>query len=415
MKKPVAFIIFNRPDTASSVFQKIREYAPDKLFVIADGPRIDKEGEAALCEETRKTINVDWECEVYTNFSNVNLGCRNRVSSGITWVFEHVEEAIILEDDCLPSNSFFRFCEQLLVKYKNDTRIAAVSGDNFQLGEKRTDNSYYFSRYPHCWGWATWKRAWDLFDGNMDTWPEVRDGGWLNDYLRDPETIEYWYKAFENVYRRQLDSWATIWTYTCWKENMLSILPNANLVTNIGFDDRATHTVDSSSNLNNLPSFEMNFPLKHPEFMIRDSNADINTDRINFKIPIEKVPMYSPKFYMDLLVQDMFNDLNQLTKSLLNYKDKNIYLFGTGKIAKLLVKVAERNDIKIINIIDNDISKHGSRLLNIEITKPIVLQNTLSNTIVLNSVEGNHDKQIKSQLLELNKEIDVISWKELFS
>lgn len=153
---PVAFIIFNRPDTTEKVFAEIAKAKPPKLLVIGDGPRVSRQGEAEKVAAARSIIQcVDWDCEVQTNFSDVNLGCKRRVSSGIDWVFEQVEEAIILEDDCLPDPTFFRFCEELLARYRHDQRIGMISGDNFQFGSRRNDDSYYFSKYVHIWGWAT--------------------------------------------------------------------------------------------------------------------------------------------------------------------------------------------------------------------------------------------------------------------
>ena len=150
---PVAFIIFNRPDTTKRVFAEIAKARPPKLLVIADGPRADHPADVEKCAAVRAIIDgVDWDCEVLKNYSDVNLGCKRRVSSGLDWVFDTVEEAIILEDDCLPHPTFFRFCEEMLEKYRDDKRIAMISGDNLQFGRKRTGYSYYFSRYPHIWG-----------------------------------------------------------------------------------------------------------------------------------------------------------------------------------------------------------------------------------------------------------------------
>src|SRR6185369_14461868 len=162
---PVAFIIFNRPDTTEKVFAEIARARPPKLLVIADGPRAGRAGEADRCAATRAIIDrVDWDCKVLTNYSDVNLGCKNRVASGIDWVFEQVPEAIILEDDCLPDPTFFRFCEELLIRYREDERISQICGANFQFGRKRSNDSYYFSRYNHIWGWASWRRAWQHYD-----------------------------------------------------------------------------------------------------------------------------------------------------------------------------------------------------------------------------------------------------------
>ena len=171
---PVAFLIFNRPDTTARVFEAIRQAKPPKLLVVADGPRPDRPDDVEKCKAARAIIDrVDWACEVLTNYSDLNLGCGKRPATGITWVFEQVEEAIIFEDDCLPHPSFFRFCEELLNYYRHDERIMVISGNNFQFGRNRTDDSYYFSRYNHIWGWASWRRAWEYFDYDLKLWPKI--------------------------------------------------------------------------------------------------------------------------------------------------------------------------------------------------------------------------------------------------
>ena len=155
MHSPVLFLVFNRPETTRQVFEAIRTAKPPRLYIAADGPRLEREGERASCEEVRKiALEVDWECDVNTLFRVENLGCKRGPSEGISWFFEHEDEGIILEDDCLPDQSFFSFCEELLERYRNDTRIMAISGNNFQHGRKRTEYSYYFSRYFHGWGWT---------------------------------------------------------------------------------------------------------------------------------------------------------------------------------------------------------------------------------------------------------------------
>lgn len=173
---PVAFMIFNRPEKTARVFAEIRKARPTQLFIVADGPRTEQEKEKT--DATRAvTEHIDWECEVKRNYSDVNVGCKMRVSSGISWIFENVENAIILEDDCVPEQSFFPYCQELLERYKDDTRIMHISGDNFEWGRTgnfESDASYYFSRIPHVWGWATWRRAWNLYDINMTSWPECR-------------------------------------------------------------------------------------------------------------------------------------------------------------------------------------------------------------------------------------------------
>ncbi|MCP2728634.1 glycosyltransferase family 2 protein [Limnofasciculus baicalensis] len=287
LKTPVVFIIFKRPDTTEKVFEVIRQAKPPKLLVIADGARADKPGEAEKCAAARAIIDrVDWDCEVLTNYSDVNLGCAKRVSSGLDWVFDNVEEAIILEDDCIPHPTFFRFCEELLERYQNDDRIMVIAGNNFQFGHRKIDYSYYFSRYNHCWGWASWRRAWQHFDFTMKVWPEVRDNNLLRDILLDASAVKYWKKIFQSTYRGEgkIDSWAFRWTFTCWVQSGLTILPNVNLITNIGYAKDATHT--TKSNQFDMMAVEaINFPLQHPPFVIRDVKADDFTQKNNFRLP----------------------------------------------------------------------------------------------------------------------------------
>ena len=179
LKTPVAFIIFKRPQETERVFAEIRKVKPQKLLVVADEPvQIDR-GRPRLRSARAIIDRVDWDCEVLKNYADVNLGCRLRVSSGINWVFDTVEEAIIMEDDCLPHPTFFRFAEELLDRYRDDRRMMSISGQNVQFGRKRTDYSYYFSRYTHCWSWASWRRAWQHYDLDMKLWPEIRDGNFL--------------------------------------------------------------------------------------------------------------------------------------------------------------------------------------------------------------------------------------------
>jgi hypothetical protein len=281
---PVALFIFNRPDATRQVFLTIKHARPMKLFVIADGPRANVPEENELCRQARSIIKeIDWSCELDTFFSDENLGCRRRISSGLDWVFGEVEEAIILEDDCIPHQSFFTFCEELLKKYRHDERIAQISGSNYQFGHNRTTHSYYYSRYNHIWGWASWRRSWRLFDVDMKLWPKVKRGRWLKDILGDETMARYWESNFDKVYNQEIDTWDFQWTFTCWINNQLSILPHCNLVTNIGFSNDATHTTDVSSMLANMPCEEMVFPLSHPTLFIRDSVADSKTEKILYR------------------------------------------------------------------------------------------------------------------------------------
>ncbi|WP_036478222.1 hemolytic protein HlpA [Myxosarcina sp. GI1] len=275
MKTPVVLLIFNRPDTTEKVFEAVRQAKPPKLLVVADGARSDRPDEAEKCAAARTIIDrVDWDCEVLTDYSNLNLGCKLRVSTGLDWVFSQVEEAIILEDDCVPDPSFFRFCEELLDYYRSDRRIMAISGDNFQFGRRRTKYSYYYSRYNHCWGWATWGRAWEHYDIKMSLWQEIKEGNWLEYILGDTKAVNYWRKIFQLTYDEQINSWAYRWTFACWLQNGLTVLPEVNLVSNIGYATEGTHTVNKKDSMANLPRGEISFPLQHPPYIIRHAEAD---------------------------------------------------------------------------------------------------------------------------------------------
>lgn len=277
---PVALIIFNRPQTAEKVFEAIRQAKPPKLFVIADGPRADKPDDVEKCAAARAIIDrVDWDCEVFKNFSDVNLGCGKRPSTGIDWVFENVEEAIILEDDCLPDPTFFRFCQELLERYRDDERVMTICGLNVQFGHKRTDYSYYFSRYNHCWGWAGWRRAWKHFDYDIKLWPEVRDNDWLVDVLGDARAAKVWTQTFQRTWDEKPDWWDFQWTLAMWLNSGLAILPDRNLISYIGYDrTESTHTYQDESPYHTLGVEPMEFPLKHPPYVIRDTRADRFTE-----------------------------------------------------------------------------------------------------------------------------------------
>ena len=274
LKTPVALLIFNRPTMVARIFAEIARARPEKLLIIADGPRSDQPEEAAKCAAARAVVEkVDWDCDVFRNYSEVNLGCGLRPASGINWVFENVEEAIILEDDCLPHPTFFRFCEELLEHYREDERVMTISGNNFQYGTSRTENSYYFSQYPHTWGWATWRRAWALYDFEVKLWPRLRETSWLLDTLGDQESDDYWRPIFDSLSERS-DVWDYQWIFSCWAQHALAILPNVNLISNIGWGKDSTHTKALDNPSANLATEALRFPLDHPACMVRNREAD---------------------------------------------------------------------------------------------------------------------------------------------
>ncbi len=273
LSTPILFIVFNRPDTTEQVFQAIRNIRPAKLYIAADGPRTNKEGEDEKCNETRKiTENIDWPCDVFRKYSDKNLGCKMGVSSAISWFFEHEEMGIILEDDCLPHPSFFPFCQELLGKYKDVDEVKMITGDNFFFGKKFGDESYYFSYFQNIWGWATWRRVWNTNDLDMvdlDSYLASKDFKEL--YNKDMQ--RHWEKLFRHVKNKKIDTWDTQWSYTVLKASGLTIIPNVNLISNIGFGENATHTKKDDILLSRIPVEEIG-ELVHPKEIVVNPKVD---------------------------------------------------------------------------------------------------------------------------------------------
>ena len=288
---PVSLHIFNRPEYTRRVFNEIRKIKPRKLFITADGPRKDVKDDVRKCAESRSIVDeIDWDCELYKNFSDVNKGSFLSTSEGITWVFNNVDRAIILEDDCIPNNSFFLFCNELLDFYENDTRIAMISGNNFQeqKSHKLNKYSYYFSRYTHIWGWATWKRTWDKVDFSMKNWPEFNKSDNLRSIFNDTDAIKYWSNIFQKMYTKEMGMhWDYLLSLSTYMNNTLTVLPEVNLVTNIGFGENASNC-RVKTRFHCIETQEIGFPISHPCCIVRDVNADDFTESQMFSGKIKK-------------------------------------------------------------------------------------------------------------------------------
>jgi hypothetical protein len=283
---PVLLLIFNRPDTVEKVITALRDIQPKHLYVAADGPRATRAGEYAKTQAAREiATSIDWPCEIKTLFREENMGCRRAVSTAIDWFFEQVEEGIILEDDCVPDPSYFSFSQELLSRYRDDKRVMVIAGNHFHGAAHQPPYSYFFSRYNHCWGWASWRRSWQLYDRDMSLWPALRETGWLLGIGNGSRPFQrYWTDIFDRAYAGKIDSWAYRWTFSCWAQNGLTILPARNLVTNIGFDMDATHTQKGNNVVSKLKLEPLNFPLTYPPCMARDTVADQWSDRHVFGI-----------------------------------------------------------------------------------------------------------------------------------
>ncbi|MBI3601361.1 MAG: hypothetical protein HY209_00460 [Candidatus Omnitrophica bacterium] len=272
---PVLFSIFRRPDITQSVFNEIRKARPQQLFVRADGPHPHVKGEAELCMQTRAIIQqVDWDCQVYKNYSDINLGCRVALSSAIHWFFSQVESGIVLEDDCLPSQSFFWFCQELLEHYKQDERIMQISGANYMPQVKIGTGTYYFSKFNDVSGWATWKRAWKFYDMNMSQYSEFKKQRRIYDYLDNKEQAAWLMSYFEEAV--ELDKcgvWSTQWTFAMAKNNGLTICPNMPLTIHMGFNEDGTNFQKSASLYPKVQLQDIDHII-HPSIILPSREAD---------------------------------------------------------------------------------------------------------------------------------------------
>ena len=274
LKTPVLFLIFNRLDTTKEVFSAIRQAKPPKLYIAADGPRANIKGEMEKVKAVREYVvnNIDWDCGVKTLFREKNLGCGKALSEAITWFFENEEMGIILEDDCVPNQSFFSFCENLLTKYKDDERVMMIAGTNYFFGKESSEFTYYFSRYFSIWGWATWKRAWNLYDFNMRDLDRFVEKGFFKDKNIFPDTRmgKYYKDIFLMMKKNKIDTWDYQWVYSCLANSGLSIVPIKNLISNIGYE--GTHTDPSNSLLpSEMPTFDIDAKrIVHPSIIQHD-------------------------------------------------------------------------------------------------------------------------------------------------
>lgn len=251
MNSAVVFIVFNRPELTARVLARIREARPPMLLVVCDGPRSSHPEDGEKVAAVRRVIaeGVDWPCELLTNYSETNLGCRERPASGIRWAFSLVEEAIVLEDDCLPDPSFFSFCESMLERFRDEERVLHINGTNFIAGHTRPSASYFFSKYVWVWGWATWRRAWQHYDYTMSSWDDRR--ALLCQSFDSRREQAFWMFTFEEARRdwQVAQAWDFPWIYSCWTRGGLAVTPAVNLVENLGFGPDATHTNDAASHL----------------------------------------------------------------------------------------------------------------------------------------------------------------------
>lgn len=275
---PVLLIIFSRPDTTRKVLGEIRKRKPSRMLVFCDGPRPGRPDDCQKIAASKAIIEtIDWECDLQLNYQTENFGCGMGPKMAIDWMFSLYDRGIILEDDCVASSSFFDFCADMLDRYAEEPSVMHISGVCFlEKSQIRGEASYYFSKHQHCWGWATWKRAWDKFDYRMQDYPQfLKKGGFA--YVSPKKQIrEYWKTMMDEVYYPdKTDIWDYQWSYAIWKQKGVCITPARNLISNIGFGPEATHTQWAPDVMNNMARHELEFPLSHPAVLKVNKQADL--------------------------------------------------------------------------------------------------------------------------------------------
>ena len=269
LETPVLLIAFNRPVETAQVIATLREVKARKIYFAVDGPRVQRHTDLQLITETQKLVShFDWVCDVQTRFMDTNLGCGLGVSSAISWAFTNEEQLIILEDDIVPSLTFFRFCEELLEMHKDNDRVFSISGSNFvPESELSSSESYRFSNFPHVWGWATWKRSWNTYDLDISGWrSSIKKDEFKSKFQGSVISFFLWSLILDRISRKEIDTWDYQLCLAQWRNQALSIISNKNLTKNIGFTSGATHTTESPRYI--IESTDMQFPLTHPDISL---------------------------------------------------------------------------------------------------------------------------------------------------
>lgn len=324
---PILFLTFNRLETAKKVFAQIKKQQPKYLFLASDGPRTTVPDEKETVNEVRNYLlsEIDWNCELKTLFRDENLGCGKAVSSAITWFFENVDMGIILEDDCLPSDSFFMYCKELLLKYKSNGRVMHIAGNN-PLGISSSFNdkdSYYFSKIQQCWGWATWKRAWQNYSFKINN-SELQAFLASKEYhsiFKHIEEIRYWKRVLNQMTGLEIDTWDYQWVYSILKNKGLVATPCKNMISNIGFDPNALHTADITARQNNQERYEIN-NIFHPEIIDYNEKLCDEISETHFCIPVHNlIGYYTKHFFKDILFWNVKQTIKK-TRIYVFWKDK---------------------------------------------------------------------------------------------
>ena len=337
LRTPVAFVIFNRPDCVLKSFESIRNARPRKLFIIADGPRDDHPDDRRLCDECREIVeNIDWDCDVQRNYSDVNLGCGMRPASGFSWVFSQADEAIILEDDCVPSMDFYRFCQEMLERYRHDAKVLSVSGVGFGYGsENGTD--CFFSRFNNTLGWATWKRVWDMYDYRMTQYPSFKGTPTMRELLLREDYVDYWQRVFDEVYEGRTTSvWDAQFMFLSFQQRGLHLYPKKNMVQYIGWGGDSTHckggpSPESCLSLLNSNPESISFPVNAPVDVADDFLSDCRMMEGVYGVPVNPGLLHR-------------NDISGADLEAMKSAE-NLIIYGAGKYCKELICFLEKKGI----------------------------------------------------------------------
>jgi hypothetical protein len=311
---PILFLVFNQPDITMITFEEIKKIKPKQLFISADGPRINNKKDKKECLEVRDLIldKVDWDCDIKTRFLDTNMGCKKAVSSGITWFFSHVDKGIILEYDCLPSRSFFGFCEKMLSKYESNPKVMSITGTN-HIGYKNiTDDSYFFSRIPSIWGWATWKDAWVKWDSDCLNHKLILDN--INIHFQNNDHKFFWTKKLKKVKLEMDKTWGHPLVFSFFLNDGLCVTPKKNLITNIGFSENATNATYTD---------DLNSNLKRYELKINETNINICANHKYDSLYTESLMKSEPKILREYIISTLFRFMPLSIVS----KIRNIYKF----------------------------------------------------------------------------------------
>ena len=281
-KIPILFLTYNRITCTKKSLSAILKIKPNKIYISSDGPKKNDLDKKKVKNTRRIFERLESRINIQKKYNDKNLGCKKSNLEALNWFFKKEKFGIILEDDCIASVEFFKFCEIMLKKYKDNKKIYCISGSNFQK-EKLSNESYYFSKYNHCWGWATWRDRWKLNHDKISFWPKFKKSKEWDKLHKNKIEKKYWNKIFKNVYNGKMDSWAYPWTLSVWKQKGLTITPNVNLVKNIGIGKQSTHSLFVQKPLKYLNKKKFSYKMIHPKKIIINDRADFYVFKNHFK------------------------------------------------------------------------------------------------------------------------------------